>query len=321
MGDFNEVLSTSDKWGGNIPTRNRLSSFHSMLDDCGLVDLEFKGPKFTWRNNRTDGSLIMERIDMAFANAKWRETFDQAMVFVEAAVGSDHNPLILNTSFPLNKVGKPFRFESFWTSESSCKPVIMEAWAHTYEESEMGRVCKKLKNCKAKLKDWHRLNFGNLRFQITVLKDQLADVQRKLDHGFNSELVTAEKGISKKLEDLWQKDAMYWHQRSRIKWLQLGDKNSRFFHLSTIHRRQRNQISKLKDAHGVWQTETKAIAGIIRDHFHSLYCSPPTRNFDDVIDLVDPLVTDEINCALFKTVTRCLPPAVEVLVSKDVNRS
>ncbi|KAG5554013.1 hypothetical protein RHGRI_011772 [Rhododendron griersonianum] len=183
------------------------------------------------------------------------------MVFVEAAVGSDHNPLILNTSFPLNKVGKPFRFESFWTSESSCKPVIMEAWARTYEESEMGRVCKKLKNCKEKLKDWHRLNFGNLRLQITVLKDQLVDVQKKLDHGFNSELVAAEKGISKKLEDLWQKDAMYWHQRSRIKWLQLGDKNSRFFHLSTIHRRQRNQITKLKDAHGVWQTETKAITG------------------------------------------------------------
>lgn len=97
---------------------------------------------------------------------------------------------------------------------------------------------------------------------------------------------------------------MYWHQHSLIKWLQLGDKNSRFFHLSTIHRRQRNQITKLKDAHGVWKTETKEIAGIIQDHFHSLYCSPPARDFDDIIGLVDPLVTPEINCAFVKIITR-----------------
>ncbi|KAG5528802.1 hypothetical protein RHGRI_029458 [Rhododendron griersonianum] len=104
MGDFNEVLSSTDKRGGNLPSHRRLGSFRDMLNDCGLVDLEFKGPKFTWRNNRAAGDLIMERIDMAFANANWREEFDQAIVFVEAAIGSDHNPLILNTSFPLNKV-------------------------------------------------------------------------------------------------------------------------------------------------------------------------------------------------------------------------
>ncbi|KAF7151013.1 hypothetical protein RHSIM_Rhsim02G0019200 [Rhododendron simsii] len=39
------------------------------------------------------------------------------MGFVEAAVGSDHNPLILNTAFPMGKVGKPFK--SFWTTDAS----------------------------------------------------------------------------------------------------------------------------------------------------------------------------------------------------------
>lgn len=110
-----------------------MNAFHSMLRDCGLVDLEFKGPKFTWRNNRKEGGLIMERIDMAFANAEWRELHDQAMGFVEAAVGSDHNPLLLHTSRPLGKVGKPFRFESFWTSEAECKTVISGAWDKQWE--------------------------------------------------------------------------------------------------------------------------------------------------------------------------------------------
>ncbi|KAG5524194.1 hypothetical protein RHGRI_031004 [Rhododendron griersonianum] len=250
IGDFNEILSTSDKLGGNTPNLRRLSSFHGMLNACGLVDLEFKGPRFTWRNNRADGDFIMERLDMAFANAKWREMHTQALLFVEAAIGSDHNPLILNTSFPLRKVGKPFRFESFWTTEEGCKPVIAKAWAVDYEGSEMKKVCKKLRGCKEKLKVWHQQNFGDIRLQIASLKDQLVGIQKELEDNFNPDFLIAERVIKRKIEDLWQKDSMYWHQRSRIKWLQMGDKNSRFFHLSTIHRRQRNQIVKLKNEVG-----------------------------------------------------------------------
>ncbi|KAH7840676.1 hypothetical protein Vadar_020103 [Vaccinium darrowii] len=127
MGDFNQVLSISDKVGGNCPNQSAISEFHGMISESGLIDLEFKGPRFTWRNNRIGEDFIMERIDMAFANAKWREMFDKAMVFVEPAVGSDHNPLVLNTDVPLNKVGRPFKFESFWITEPGCKEVIVDS--------------------------------------------------------------------------------------------------------------------------------------------------------------------------------------------------
>lgn len=96
---------------------------------------------------------------------------------------------------------------------------------------------------------------------------------------------------------------MFWHQRSRIKWLQMGDKNPRFFHPSTIHRRQRNQIVKLQNAAGNWKTEPKEISGIIKSHFHSLFNYPPAREFDDLLSLIDPCVTTDINCALIKPVT------------------
>ncbi|KAF7150276.1 hypothetical protein RHSIM_Rhsim02G0151600 [Rhododendron simsii] len=58
--DFNQVLRVSDKVGGNILDSGRIDAFHDMLNDCGLVDLECKAPRFTWRNNRTDGAFIME---------------------------------------------------------------------------------------------------------------------------------------------------------------------------------------------------------------------------------------------------------------------
>lgn len=40
---------------------------------------------------------------------------------------------------------------------------------------------------------------------------------------------------------------LLWRQKSRETWLKEGDKNSIFFHLSTIIRRKRNSIDAIKD--------------------------------------------------------------------------
>ncbi|KAH7863586.1 hypothetical protein Vadar_019513 [Vaccinium darrowii] len=304
MGDFNQVLSIGDKYGGHVPSQKSLSAFHELITDCGLVDLEAKGPRYTWRNNRSGENFIMERIDMAFTNASWRELYDQAMVFVEATIGSDHNPLVLDTNAPLNKVGKPFRFESFWVTEDECKGVIDQAWTKNQEGAFMFALCKKLRVCKESLKEWNKRTFGNLRLKIAASKDQLIEIQKQLEQGFNFDLVEAEKRLKRVLEDLWQKAAMYWHQRLRIKWLQMGDRNSRLFHLSTIQRRQRNQIMRLKDKNEVWRNDPKEIAERVRDYFNILYEEPPAREFEDLISLIDPIITPEWNAQLVRTITR-----------------
>ncbi|KAH7859866.1 hypothetical protein Vadar_006435 [Vaccinium darrowii] len=290
--------------GGNCPSQSTISMFHEMISDCGLVDLEFKGPKFTWRNNRSGEEFIMERIDLAFANSKWRVMYDRAMVFVELAVGSDHNPLVLNTDVPLNKVGQPFKFESFWVTEVGCNEVIVDSWSRQQDGSLMFTVCKKLKVCKEMLKDWSRRTFGELRFRIDSAKEQLSVIQQRMEVGVSKDLLMEEKRILQVLEDLWQKDAMYWHQRSRVKWLQQGDRNSRFFHLSTIQRRQRNQIVRIKNDQGIWQDNPKDIAGVVKRYFQELYSMPPTRDLDAVIDLIDPSISAECNMYLTRSISK-----------------
>ncbi|KAG5545235.1 hypothetical protein RHGRI_017638 [Rhododendron griersonianum] len=164
----------------------------------------------------------------------------------------------------------------------------------------MFRLCKKLRGCKDELTVWHRNNFDDLRFQIAILRDQLAGIQKENENGFNADNYVKEKVMITKLEDLWQKEAMFWHQRSRVNWLKMGDKNTRFFHLSTIHRRQRNQVAKLKDENGIWQVDKECIAGVIIGHFEKLYSPPHTRDIEDIISLVDPVVPSGMNTALTK---------------------
>lgn len=303
IGDFNEVLTSQYKMGGNPPSPLRLLAFHDMLTTCGMEDLGFKGPRFTWRNKRTGEDLIMERLDMAFANTTWREIYTSALVLVEAAVGSDHNPLILDTSYNMGKTGRPFRFESFWTTEAGCREVVVQSWAESRRDPIMLTVCKKLRKCKEGLKMWHKAKFGNLWLLIDAPHAELLEVQRQMGECPNPTLEAVERSLVEKLEDLWQKDSLFWHQRSRVAWLKMGDRNTRFFHLSASQRRQMNQIVKLKDESGAWQTGESDISGIIQDYFNSLYCSPPIRDFNDILSFIDSIVTPELNDKLVQGVT------------------
>lgn len=68
LGDFNEVLTGEDKFGGKSINLNKALDFKDCLDSCNLLDLGFSGPKYTWSNHRELTDLILEIIDRCFAN-------------------------------------------------------------------------------------------------------------------------------------------------------------------------------------------------------------------------------------------------------------
>ena len=46
--DFNEITSVSEKEGGSKRPRQQMKNFIDTINYCGLQDLGFIGPKFTW---------------------------------------------------------------------------------------------------------------------------------------------------------------------------------------------------------------------------------------------------------------------------------
>lgn len=42
--------------------------FREVLTDCALMDLGFRGPKYTWCNKREGTNSISERLDRFMAN-------------------------------------------------------------------------------------------------------------------------------------------------------------------------------------------------------------------------------------------------------------
>ena len=62
-----------------------------------------------------------------------------------------------------------------------------------------------------------------------------------------------------------------WALKSRINWMIFGDRNTSFYHLSTIVRRKRNKILAIKNSVGDWLTDEMEVMDYIRKSFIELY--------------------------------------------------
>ena len=65
-GDFNELLKSHEKRGGHPCPYGQMQKFREVLDECGLLDLDFNGKKFTWFKNYPSGGM-WERLDRAIS--------------------------------------------------------------------------------------------------------------------------------------------------------------------------------------------------------------------------------------------------------------
>ncbi|KAF7115523.1 hypothetical protein RHSIM_RhsimUnG0053200 [Rhododendron simsii] len=272
VGDFNEIGSIWEKQGGGECPRSRIELFQSFLSDCALMDLEFKGPAYTWTNNQGEGFNIRERLDKALATVEWREIFPYAQVFHELMIGSDHSPIIVHCCIPPKRVPYVFKFESMWCTSENCKNIIANAWAVNCRGSAMFQLVQKLKNCRGALRPWSKMEFGNNVERIKALKENLALMQL---HPFSQEQYDREKQLKEELEITMLREEMYLHQRSRINW----------------------------DEEGHWFTEEADINGQLKVFFSTLFKSTGPRDFNDVLSNVKRCITLDMNCRLTRNVT------------------
>jgi len=131
-----------------------------------MIDLGFNGNPFTWSNHRQCSSLIRERLDRGIANSNWIHSFPSYSITHLPAHSSDHYPLLLNSSFSVPSLPRPFRFEAFWTKDPTCGIVIEEAWSPFIAGSPSFCLTKKLKLTKAAIKFWNKHYFGIIKSKL-----------------------------------------------------------------------------------------------------------------------------------------------------------
>lgn len=100
---------------------------------------------------------------------------------------------------------------------------------------------------------------------------RIAGVQKILSTMVDRGLIKLEAHLRRELDEVLDREETLWYQKSRIDWLKNGDRNTTFFHLSTIIRRWKNKITSIKNNEGVWLQNKEDIKNHIVDYFTSLF--------------------------------------------------
>lgn len=67
--------------------------------------------------------------------------------------------------------------------------------------------------------------------------------------------------------------------RSKINWLNEGDSNTKFFHISATNNRKRNEIIYFKDPYGNWIDDPKQIMEHTHSYFQDIFST--SHNYSD----------------------------------------
>ncbi|CAM8905994.1 unnamed protein product [Rhodiola kirilowii] len=302
IGDFNEVVCSSEVQGGRGRQNWQMENFRRVLDDCDLVDLGFVGYPFTYSNRRKGDAEVRARLDRAVATVDWRRLFPRVSVRHVQLHASDHQLLVLDTENKcIMRKQRLFRFEVMWFDHPDFAGMMNEFWDKTEDRS--GRWSLNLRRCKERLKDWNRSSFGNVQKRIEHLKRELEVIRTKVR---NQETMEMERCIIEELDRWLAREETMWMQRSRALWMEYGDRNTKFFHAKASGRKQKNWIFKLKDSQGNLHEGEEEIMEIVTEYFSNIFqpsISCSEEGIDAALQDVSSCITEEMNDELLRDIS------------------
>lgn len=299
LGDFNEILFQEDKDGVRPPNQLQIDVFRNFVDGNTLIDLDLKGSRFTWCNNREEG-FVREKIDRVLVNAQWINNFPHAIAEAFPAIGSDHSPIVLHCEGRGTKRKKSFVYEHFWDEHPDCVNTVASAWNMPMSNTGSAGFVEKIEKVRNGLQSWSRRTFRRADKRIAHLRNEISRLQNARH---SPEVVQSLSTYKREIDDLWKHEELFWKVRSRVKWRNHGDRNSRFFHTSTIQRRMSNRIGRIKDDSGEWIENDDDILNCFVDFYKNLFSSRAVPDRQMFLDVIPNLVTERMNEILLSPVS------------------
>ncbi|KAK8665920.1 hypothetical protein V6N13_006077 [Hibiscus sabdariffa] len=181
-----------------------------------------------------------------------------------ARIGSDHHPILLMRSTTGNR--RPpslFKYLATWQDEPSFMTMLENCW-----NCGEGLVSN-LSNFTTTTTIWNHEIFGNIGRRKACLLTCIKGIEKNTEFGSNDHLYDLERELDIVLA---QKESL-WFQRSRSKWIQDSDRDTRYYHQVTRTRQRHRHIAMIKLADGNWCDNLELIKNDVVEFFQSLFKS------------------------------------------------
>jgi hypothetical protein len=92
--------------------------------------------------------------------------------------------------------------------------------------------------------------------------------------GYNEKRKKEEIQMTQEWDERCQQEETLWRQKSHIRWIKIRERNTNFFHRTTMDRRAHNKILKIMEPNGIERESHKDIKTNLVNHFHGITQEP-----------------------------------------------
>ncbi|KAL6202510.1 hypothetical protein ACLB2K_026218 [Fragaria x ananassa] len=195
--------------------------------------------------------------------------------------------------------GNGFKFEAIWLAHEGFRPLVNGLWKQNLENDPFLNFVAICNQFKSQVKVWNKNVYDNLFKKIEDLNGRSNDIQQQLMLSpFSSYLQEQDLIVRKQLLQCYKDEEIFWAQKARANWLNLGDRNTKFFQTQTNMRKKSNTIVKLKNEVGGWATSREEISDILIKDFKRRFLKEFASNDNiasNFINIINPCINESDN--------------------------
>lgn len=199
MGDFNSFVRADNKSAGHLVTPSQMRDFNACIFYCGLIGLDFHGPKFTWESKGTN-----EHLDWVLCDLVWSNLFLNAFVSHLAQTKLDHKPLFVNLNGTnIFSISHKLHFQSSWFLDDRFRSFVANNWKDDHS------FANAISNFQPKLLAWNRNAFGNVFYRKQKLLNQISGIQKAMESNPSKHLSRLNDYLSDELNSFLLQEEAY----------------------------------------------------------------------------------------------------------------
>ena len=230
-GDFNIIRRQEEKSNDNFNARWPFI-FNAIIESLSLREIDLSGRQYTWASRRSDPTY--EKLDRFLMSTEWEQKFPLVTVRALTRTGSDHTPLLLESGDASHKGNTShFYFELAWLRRAGFFEMVTTEWCSVQSgSSPIERWQNKIRHLRQFLRGWAK----NVSGEYKKKKEKLLLLIDALDiKAETTPLTVAESAAKKEAEscvaNLMREEESKWAQRAKVRHVQEGGNNTKYFHL------------------------------------------------------------------------------------------